>query len=142
MQPQGLAEVETYNREEGTLMRFWYPINALERPTAGLARSSSLALCSEDRTRADLYCELLRNEASMTRMYCREAHSRLLSKLAENHNQMSGKIGWVWGKVDIVWFAPRVLGCSVCLPQGYSVVPFFQVSFNDENSQFYGWWKS
>ncbi|PFX24720.1 putative E3 ubiquitin-protein ligase HECTD4 [Stylophora pistillata] len=87
--PQGLAEVETYNREEGTLMRFWYPINALERPTAGLARSSSLALCSEDRTRADLYCELLRNEASMTRMYCREAHSRLLSKLAENHNQMS-----------------------------------------------------
>lgn len=91
MQSQGLAEVETYNREEGTLMRFWYPISALERPTAGLARSSSLALCSEDRTRADIYCELLRNEACMTRMYCREAHSTLLAKLAESNNQISGK---------------------------------------------------
>lgn len=91
MQPQGLAEVETYNREEGTLMRFWYPISALERPTAGLARSSSLALCSEDRTRADIYCELLRNEAGLTRMYCREAQSRLLAKKTEGDNQIAGQ---------------------------------------------------
>ena len=90
VQPKGLAEVETYNREEGTLMRFWYPISALERPTAGLARSSSLALCSEDRTRADIYCELLRNEAGLTRMYCREAHSRLLANKAKNDNQLTG----------------------------------------------------
>ena len=93
VQAKGLAEVETYNREEGTLMRFWYPITALERPTAGLARSSSLALCSEDRTRVEIYCELLRNEARLTRMYCREAHSRLLARQAESHNQITGEKG-------------------------------------------------
>ena len=71
-------------------MRFWYPISALERPTAGLARSSSLALCSEDRTRADIYCELLRNEACLSRMYCREAHSKLLAKKTESENQITG----------------------------------------------------
>lgn len=75
-------------------MRFWYPISALERPTAGLARSSSLALCSEDRTRADIYCELLRNEACLSRMYCREAHSKLLVKQAESENQIAGN-NWV-----------------------------------------------
>ena len=90
LQPKGLAEVETYNREEGTLMRFWYPITALERPTAGLARSSSLALCSEDRTRAEIYCELLRNEACLSRMYCREAQSKLLGRKAESHDQITG----------------------------------------------------
>ena len=122
MQPQGLAEVETYNREEGILMRFWYPIRTLERPTAGLARSSSLALCSEDRTRADLYCELLRNEACMTRMYCREANTRLLAKLAESHNQISGKTVVELGRVDTIRF-----------PLG---IHFFQLSSIDENSKF------
>ena len=122
MQPQGLAEVETYNREEGVLMRFWYPIRTLERPTAGLARSSSLALCSEDRTRADLYCELLRNEACMTRMYCREANGRLLAKLAESHNQISGKTVVELGRVDTIRF-----------PSG---IHFFQLSSIDENSKF------
>ncbi|XP_068681108.1 probable E3 ubiquitin-protein ligase HECTD4 isoform X3 [Montipora foliosa] len=86
---KGLTEVETYNREEGTLMRFWYPISALGRPSPGLARSSSLVLYSEDRTCAEIYCELLRNEACLTRMYCRETYARLLARKAESQSQIT-----------------------------------------------------
>ena len=71
-------------------MRFWYPISALGRPSPGLARSSSLVLYSEDRTCAEIYCELLRNEACLTRMYCRETCARLLARKAESQSQITG----------------------------------------------------
>lgn len=33
-------QVETYLRTEGVLVRFWYPIDMLERPPQGLRKSS------------------------------------------------------------------------------------------------------
>ena len=71
-------------------MRFWYPVSSLARPTGSLARSSSLALCSEDGTRSEIYCELLRNEASLTRMFCREAHVELVTKHAASGSRIAG----------------------------------------------------
>ena len=33
-------QVETYLRSEGVLVRFWYPIDMLERPPAGYRKAS------------------------------------------------------------------------------------------------------
>lgn len=68
-----LVEVETYNREEGNLMRFWYPVSVLEKPVSGLSRASFLAMRSDDTTQIDAQQELLRCEIELTRLYCRAA---------------------------------------------------------------------
>lgn len=39
-QSSELVQVETYLRSEGVLVRFWYPIDMLERPGQGLRKSS------------------------------------------------------------------------------------------------------
>ena len=35
-----MVEVETYLRSEGVLVRFWYPIDMLERPPQGYRKAS------------------------------------------------------------------------------------------------------
>ena len=39
-QPNELVQVETYLRSEGVLVRFWYPLDMLERPPQGYRRSA------------------------------------------------------------------------------------------------------
>ena len=73
-------------------MRFWYPIIALERPTAGLMRSSSLALSVEAARRTEIHRELLKSEASVTRMYCRAAFAELVSREKLTHIRAPGEL--------------------------------------------------
>ena len=73
-------------------MRFWYPIIALERPTAGLMRSSSLALSVEAARRTEIHRELLKSEASVTRMYCRAAFAELVSREKLTHVRAPGEL--------------------------------------------------
>ncbi len=40
LQQHELVQVETYLRSEGVLVRFWYPIDILERPAAGYRKAS------------------------------------------------------------------------------------------------------
>lgn len=40
LQPNELVQVETYLRSEGVLVRFWYPLEVLEKPQQGLRKSS------------------------------------------------------------------------------------------------------
>ncbi|MGH0151603.1 UNVERIFIED_CONTAM: hypothetical protein FKN15_020765 [Acipenser sinensis] len=68
-----LVQVETYLRSEGVLVRYWYPIDMLERPPAGSRRTAANGLVSMDSTNIQIHRELLRGEAALARLYCRMA---------------------------------------------------------------------
>nr|XP_019589536.1 PREDICTED: probable E3 ubiquitin-protein ligase HECTD4 isoform X2 [Rhinolophus sinicus] len=68
-----LVQVETYLRSEGVLVRYWYPIDMLERPPAGYRRTATNGLVTLDNTNLQIHRELLRCEAALARLYCRLA---------------------------------------------------------------------
>nr|XP_060642062.1 probable E3 ubiquitin-protein ligase HECTD4 isoform X2 [Anolis sagrei ordinatus] len=68
-----LVQVETYLRSEGVLVRYWYPIDMLERPPAGYRRTATNGLVSLDNSNIQIHRELLRCEAALARLYCRMA---------------------------------------------------------------------
>uniref|UniRef100_A0A452TXS8 HECT domain E3 ubiquitin protein ligase 4 n=1 Tax=Ursus maritimus TaxID=29073 RepID=A0A452TXS8_URSMA len=68
-----LVQVETYLRSEGVLVRYWYPIDMLERPPAGYRRTATNGLVTLDNTNLQIHRELLRCEAALARLYCRVA---------------------------------------------------------------------
>ena len=72
--------METYNREEGSLLRYWYPVSAVERPssTPGFRRAISVVSSVDDAVKQDVLVELLKCEASACRMYCRLATTELM----------------------------------------------------------------
>uniref|UniRef100_A0AAY5ESC2 HECT domain-containing protein n=1 Tax=Electrophorus electricus TaxID=8005 RepID=A0AAY5ESC2_ELEEL len=68
-----LVQVETYLRSEGVLVRYWYPIEILERPPAGSRRIAANGLVSLDSSNIQIHRELLRCESALARLYCRMA---------------------------------------------------------------------
>ncbi|RVE68479.1 hypothetical protein OJAV_G00091690 [Oryzias javanicus] len=68
-----LVQVETYLRSEGVLVRYWYPIEMLERPPAGSRRTAANGLVSLDSSNIQIHRELLRCESALARLYCRMA---------------------------------------------------------------------
>ncbi|XP_041456057.1 probable E3 ubiquitin-protein ligase HECTD4 isoform X4 [Lytechinus variegatus] len=76
-----LVQVESYLRSEGVLVRYWYPLDMLERPLSGMRRvSSSLTgTTSIDISNIQLHRELLQLESSLARLYCRTALTKFLS---------------------------------------------------------------
>nr|XP_015221532.1 PREDICTED: probable E3 ubiquitin-protein ligase HECTD4 [Lepisosteus oculatus] len=68
-----LVQVETYLRSEGVLVRYWYPIDMLERPPAGSRRTAANGLVTLDSTNIQIHRELLRCEGALARLYCRMA---------------------------------------------------------------------
>ncbi|XP_041436316.1 probable E3 ubiquitin-protein ligase HECTD4 isoform X3 [Xenopus laevis] len=68
-----LVQVETYLRSEGVLVRYWYPIDMLERPPAGYRRMATNGLVTLDSTNIQIHRELLRCESALARLYCRVA---------------------------------------------------------------------
>ncbi|XP_040202102.1 probable E3 ubiquitin-protein ligase HECTD4 isoform X1 [Rana temporaria] len=68
-----LVQVETYLRSEGVLVRYWYPIDMLERPPVGYRRMATNGLVTLDSTNIQIHRELLRCESALARLYCRVA---------------------------------------------------------------------
>ncbi|XP_062874264.1 probable E3 ubiquitin-protein ligase HECTD4 isoform X2 [Trichomycterus rosablanca] len=68
-----LVQVETYLRSEGVLVRYWYPIEMLERPPAGSRRTAANGIVSLDSSNIQIHRELLRCESALARLYCRMA---------------------------------------------------------------------
>uniref|UniRef100_A0A6Q2ZID3 HECT domain-containing protein n=1 Tax=Esox lucius TaxID=8010 RepID=A0A6Q2ZID3_ESOLU len=68
-----LVQVETYLRSEGVLVRYWYPIEMLERPPAGSRRTAANGLVNLDSSNIQIHRELLRCESALARLYCRMA---------------------------------------------------------------------
>nr|XP_023417792.1 probable E3 ubiquitin-protein ligase HECTD4 [Cavia porcellus] len=50
-----LVQVETYLRSEGVLVRYWYPIDMLERPPAGYRRTATNGLVTLDNTNLQIH---------------------------------------------------------------------------------------
>lgn len=50
-----LVQVETYLRSEGVLVRYWYPIDMLERPPAGHRRTATNGLVSLDNSNIQIH---------------------------------------------------------------------------------------
>lgn len=48
-------QVETYLRSEGVLVRYWYPIDMLERPPAGYRRTATNGLVTLDNTNLQIH---------------------------------------------------------------------------------------
>jgi hypothetical protein len=72
-------------------MRFWYPINALERPATGLSRSSFLAMRAGDTTLTEAHEELLTCEKDITRLYCRAALIEAMEISTVSSSDLKGK---------------------------------------------------
>ncbi|KAK7506010.1 hypothetical protein BaRGS_00002732 [Batillaria attramentaria] len=77
--PNELVQVETYLRSEGVLVRFWYPLEMLEKPQPGLRKSSITGGQTMDTSNVHIHRELLQSEAGLARMYVRTAFLRLIN---------------------------------------------------------------
>lgn len=55
LQVNELVQVETYLRSEGVLVRYWYPIDMLERPPAGYRRTATNGLVTLDNTNIQIH---------------------------------------------------------------------------------------
>ena len=74
-----LILVESYLRGDGVLVRFWYPLSWLERPSDGRQKRTTITgLYSIDVRNTSVHKELLNAEFALSRMYCREAYLHLL----------------------------------------------------------------
>ncbi|XP_076346000.1 putative E3 ubiquitin-protein ligase HECTD4 isoform X3 [Tachypleus tridentatus] len=80
-----LVQVETYLRNEGVLVRYWYPLEMLERPPQGLRQSAVTGSQTVDTPTIYHHRELVRIESLLTRMYCRAALMELIHHCNPEH---------------------------------------------------------
>ncbi|XP_066272380.1 LOW QUALITY PROTEIN: probable E3 ubiquitin-protein ligase HECTD4 [Branchiostoma lanceolatum] len=74
-----LVQVETYLRSEGVLVRYWYPIDMLERPPQGTRKASITGVANMDTSNIQIHRQLLQCESSLVHYFCRTALLSLLS---------------------------------------------------------------
>ncbi|XP_077996372.1 putative E3 ubiquitin-protein ligase HECTD4 [Glandiceps talaboti] len=87
-----LVQVETYLRSEGVLVRYWYPIDMLERPPPGYRKNSTTGLSNIDTSNLHIHRELLRCEAAVTRMHCRGALLELINQCRSPIRQLPASL--------------------------------------------------
>ena len=74
-----LILVESYLRGDGVLVRFWYPLSWLEKPSDGRQKKTTITgFYSVDVRNTSVHKELLNAEFAMSRVHCREAYLQLL----------------------------------------------------------------
>ncbi|KAL3856755.1 hypothetical protein ACJMK2_011476 [Sinanodonta woodiana] len=110
-----LVQVETYLRSEGVLVRFWYPIEMLERPPQGMRKSTITGGQILDTSNISIHRELVRCEYILARMFCRTA----LLKLIDHCNSA----------------AVEVISCSTSLSSGMAASAALLQELDIENLQ-------
>ncbi|XP_053376532.1 probable E3 ubiquitin-protein ligase HECTD4 [Mercenaria mercenaria] len=110
-----LVQVETYLRSEGVLVRYWYPLNMLERPPQGMRKSTITGGQILDTSNVNIHKELIRSERTLARMYCRTA----LLKLIDHCNSS----------------AMEVISCSSSLASGMEASAALLQELDIENIQ-------
>ncbi|QQP52771.1 Uncharacterized protein FKW44_005018, partial [Caligus rogercresseyi] len=74
-----LVQVETYLKLKGVLVRYWYPITALEKSSQPLKSSiNPTSSGSFNIHNPDIHREVLNMEFALSRIYCRSAYIKLL----------------------------------------------------------------
>lgn len=71
--------METYLQSEGVLVRFWYPLETLERPPQGYRKSTLVGHQPLDTSSIFIHREVLTVESSLARMHCRTALLELIT---------------------------------------------------------------
>ncbi|KAL5256674.1 hypothetical protein ACHWQZ_G011808 [Mnemiopsis leidyi] len=66
-----LVQVETYLRQEGILVRYWYPLSVLERPIHH--QMSAASTCNVDVKDCVVHRQMLYHENILANLYCRSA---------------------------------------------------------------------
>ena len=75
-----LVQVETYLRLEGTLVRFWYPLNVLEKPQDCSKKTAVTGAQVVNINNSLVHRELLSWEFANTRLNCRTAYVTLIEQ--------------------------------------------------------------
>ena len=73
-----LVQVETYLENEGVLVRYWYPLDLLEKPPKG-ARKSNIPILRSQSINVYMHRALIKYENALTMKYCQSALISLLS---------------------------------------------------------------
>ncbi|XP_055958013.1 probable E3 ubiquitin-protein ligase HECTD4 [Patella vulgata] len=76
--PNELVQVETYLRSEGVLVRFWYPIQSLEKPPQGLRKASISGGQTLDTSNIHIHGELISRENYLMKHFLRTAFLYLI----------------------------------------------------------------
>ncbi|ESO97623.1 hypothetical protein LOTGIDRAFT_228255 [Lottia gigantea] len=76
--PNELVQVETYLRSEGVLVRFWYPIQSLEKPPQSLRKASISGGQTLDTSNTHIHGELISRENNLMKHYLRTAFLYLI----------------------------------------------------------------
>ena len=72
-----LVQVETYLENEGVLVRYWYPLDMLEKPPKG-ARKSNIPILRSQSINVYMHRALIKYENSLAMKYCQGALVNLL----------------------------------------------------------------
>jgi E3 ubiquitin-protein ligase HECTD4 len=75
-----LIQIETYLRSEGLLVRFWYPLNALEKPNDCSVKRAVTGAQMVNINSTQVHKELMSWEFASTRLYCRKAYVQLIEQ--------------------------------------------------------------
>uniref|UniRef100_T1J2Q6 HECT domain-containing protein n=1 Tax=Strigamia maritima TaxID=126957 RepID=T1J2Q6_STRMM len=73
-----LVQVETYLNSEGILIRYWYPVEILERPLPGHQRGNLKGSQVLDISNIQIHRELLQCELILVKSYCRHSLLKLI----------------------------------------------------------------
>ena len=89
-QRQDLVLVDVYIRDEGSVVRYWYPVSAVKPQPPAFGRLSSLTFVDQEKASFEIYTELWHCESTMARMYARSGAIKLLQR---KHKLMMEKQG-------------------------------------------------
>ena len=73
-----LVQVESYLKSEGILVRYWYPIEVLEKPSDCMVKIGVTGAQVINTNNLNVHKELLSWEFALTRLFCRNSFVKLL----------------------------------------------------------------
>ncbi|XP_028400510.1 probable E3 ubiquitin-protein ligase HECTD4 [Dendronephthya gigantea] len=87
---QELVLVDVYIRDEGSVVRYWYPVHAVKPQPPAFGRLSSLTFVDQEKASFEIYTELWNCERTLARMYVRSAAIKLLESKQKLHIEKQG----------------------------------------------------
>ena len=70
--------MDVYIRDEGSVVRYWYPVHAVKPQPPAFGRLSSLTFVDQEKASFEIYTELWNCETTLARMFSRSAAIKLL----------------------------------------------------------------
>lgn len=84
--------VDVYIRDEGSVVRYWYPVDFLKPQPPAFGRLSSLTFVDQEKASFEIYTELWNCETTLTKMHSRLAAIKILGHMRKVLVEKQGKI--------------------------------------------------